>query len=70
MLTDFTQNNPKYICQFCDMKTSNKKDFNKHLLTAKHKKNEKKSKIYSKLVSQSILVFCVSRSLVEARLKY
>tara|TARA_B100001175_G_C19478006_1_gene625460 strand:+ start:211 stop:1140 length:930 start_codon:yes stop_codon:yes gene_type:complete len=27
----------KYFCDFCDYKSSNKKDFNKHLLTDKHK---------------------------------
>ena len=40
MLTDFPPNIPKFCCEFCDIKTDNKKDFNKHLLTAKHKKNE------------------------------
>jgi hypothetical protein len=40
MLTDFSPNIPKFFCEFCDIKTDNKKDFNKHLLTAKHKKNE------------------------------
>jgi hypothetical protein len=27
---------PKYICESCEYKTSNKKDYNKHLLTQKH----------------------------------
>ena len=40
MLTDFSPNFPKFCCEFCDIKTDNKKDFNKHLLTPKHKKNE------------------------------
>ena len=40
MLTNFSPNIPKFCCEFCDIKTYNKKDFNKHLLTAKHKKNE------------------------------
>jgi hypothetical protein len=39
MLTDFTQNIPKFFCEFCEIKTNNKKDFSKHLLTSKHKKN-------------------------------
>ena len=26
----------KFFCQFCQIETNNKKDFNKHLLTAKH----------------------------------
>jgi len=40
MLTDFPQNSPKFYCIFCSIKTDNKKDFSKHLLTPKHKKNE------------------------------
>jgi hypothetical protein len=35
-----TQKNPKkYVCIICDFNTSNKKDFERHVLTAKHKKN-------------------------------
>jgi len=38
-------NNPeekeeKYICKFCAFTTCNKKDYNRHLETRKHKKNE------------------------------
>jgi hypothetical protein len=40
MLTELSQNIPKYECKICNIKTSNKKDFNKHLLTSKHKKQE------------------------------
>jgi len=40
MLTDLSQNIPKFECSFCNIKTGNKKDYNKHLLTSKHKKNE------------------------------
>ena len=29
---------PKYICECCNIKTNNKKDYNKHILTSKHKK--------------------------------
>jgi len=33
-----TPKNPcEYICKLCDFKCSNKKDYNRHLLTAKHK---------------------------------
>jgi hypothetical protein len=28
---------PKYFCEKCDIKTNNKKDYNKHILTRKHK---------------------------------
>ena len=33
-----------YICKLCDYSTSNKKDYNKHLLTQKHKKKEDSTK--------------------------
>jgi len=34
-----TNNNPKHFsCELCHYYTSNKKDYNKHLLTGKHKK--------------------------------
>jgi hypothetical protein len=38
METFCPQNFPKFFCESCDIKTNNKKDFNKHLLTAKHQK--------------------------------
>ena len=38
MLTKNSPNSPKFICDVCDIKTNNKKDYNTHLLTAKHKK--------------------------------
>ena len=39
------QENPKnithkFICKICDYNTNNKKDYNKHLYSSKHKKNE------------------------------
>ena len=37
MLTDFSPKLPKYSCETCNIITDNKKDFKKHLLTAKHK---------------------------------
>ena len=39
MVQCFPQNSPKYCCDNCDIKTNNKKDFEKHLLTSKHKNN-------------------------------
>jgi hypothetical protein len=39
MLTEITQKNPKYCCEFCDTKTNNKKDYERHLATAKHNNN-------------------------------
>ena len=38
METFFPQKIPTYCCEICDIKTNNKKDFEKHLLTSKHKK--------------------------------
>ena len=38
METNFTHISPKYICEYCNIKTNNKKDYNKHILTSKHKK--------------------------------
>jgi len=38
METNFTPKIPKYDCDICHTKTSNKKDYEKHLLTAKHLK--------------------------------
>ena len=33
-----SQISSKFICNCCNIKTNNKKDFNKHILTSKHKK--------------------------------
>jgi hypothetical protein len=38
MLTFFSQKLPKYFCNKCNIKTNNKKDYDKHLLTSKHSK--------------------------------
>ena len=37
-IMDFTNFTDKYACVICDFKTSNKKDYKKHLLTVKHQK--------------------------------
>ena len=38
MLTNFTQKNSKYFeCKECDFKCCNKNDYNRHILTRKHK---------------------------------
>ena len=34
--TNLSQKNPNHFCEFCEYTTNNKKDFNKHLMTAKH----------------------------------
>ena len=38
MDTNLSQISHKFICEFCNIKTNNKKDYNKHILTLKHKK--------------------------------
>ena len=38
MLTNFSPNFPKYYCANCSIKTNNKKDYERHILTLKHKK--------------------------------
>ena len=38
MLTKITQKSPKYFCEYCNIKTNNKKDYEKHIMTAKHSK--------------------------------
>jgi hypothetical protein len=38
-LANFSQISLKYSCDCCEIFTNNKKDYNNHLLTAKHKKN-------------------------------
>ena len=40
MVTDLGKKSLKYECTFCDIITSNKKDYNKHILTAKHLKRQ------------------------------
>ena len=37
METILSQKTPKYKCEYCDIKTNNKKDYDKHMLTSKHK---------------------------------
>ena len=38
MLTHFPPFSPKYSCEYCGIVTNNKKDYDTHLLTAKHNK--------------------------------
>ena len=40
MVYSNTPKTPKFICNSCCFESGNKKDFNRHLLTAKHQKNE------------------------------
>jgi hypothetical protein len=38
MLTEFSPKIPKFFCDYCNIRTNNKKDYEKHLLTQKHTK--------------------------------
>jgi len=38
METNFPKKSPKFFCAYCKTSTNNKKDFDKHILTAKHSK--------------------------------
>ena len=49
--TNLSPKNPKYICECCKYITNNKKDFNKHVLTTKHK-NETEMKQMKQLCPQ------------------
>ena len=46
-----------FVCKFCDYKTSKKSDFNKHLLTAKHKNNENGNILETKKSQKSQILF-------------
>ena len=43
----------KYTCDLCDYKTSNKKDYSKHLLTLKHQNNAKGNILEIKEITKS-----------------
>ena len=52
-----TQKTPiKYHCNYCDFSTSNKKDYNRHLLTRKHKKTQNADKIIKNV--EFVCKFC------------
>jgi hypothetical protein len=38
METNFSQNSHRFVCNICNIKTNNKKDYKNHLTTLKHKK--------------------------------
>jgi hypothetical protein len=38
METFFSHNIPNFVCETCNIKTNNKKDYKKHILTSKHKR--------------------------------
>ena len=59
MSTDLSPKIPKkYVCNFCDYFTSNKKDFDKHLSTLKHKNEQKSTKINKKSPKIPKILIC------------
>jgi len=48
MSTDFPQKIPNFTCELCEIITSNKKDYAKHLLTRKHQKRTKSTDFQQK----------------------
>ena len=60
MIVKNPQKIPKYFCENCDYQTGNKKDYSKHLTTAKHKKIVNDSKNPQKIPkSQNIGFHCI-----------
>ena len=56
MLTNFTQKNSKYFeCTDCDFKCYNKNDYNRHILTRKHKML---TNVDTKSVKNSLMFIC------------
>jgi len=51
MLTDISQKIPKYYCENCKTKTGNKKDYERHLATAKHQNNTSVNKLLTNVNS-------------------
>jgi len=48
MLTNFPKISPKFFCECCNISTNNKKDYDKHILTAKHTKLTNINTVYPK----------------------
>jgi len=58
LVTKYPHNIPKYECNYCDIKTNNKKDFEKHKTTAKHQKNTKGDNVGDKKIIKSLIIKC------------
>jgi hypothetical protein len=53
--------NPKHYCKYCKYITDNKKDFNKHLATAKHQKKEQNFKMETLETKKSHTCSCLKQ---------
>ena len=58
MLNEIPKKIPKFYCEKCETGTDNKKDFGKHLTTAKHRKKCDLTNIEQKLTDKSPLIVC------------
>jgi hypothetical protein len=58
MATFFPQNIPKFLCEICDIKTNNKKDYEKHLMTRKHVKTDLSQQSATKISPKHKCEFC------------
>ena len=58
MLTKSSEKNPRYSCELCHIETNNKKDYNKHLATRKHKNNISLTSVNIKLPESVSLHTC------------
>jgi hypothetical protein len=58
MATEKTQkNSTKYICKTCDFMSSNKNDYNRHLLTVKHSRNQNATFSNTELLKKETNIF-------------
>ena len=58
MLNEIPKKNPKFYCEKCETGTGNKKDFGKHLATAKHRKKCDLTNIEQNLTDKPPLIVC------------
>ena len=58
MTTNFTPNYPSFFCSICSFKTSNKKDYSRHILTAKHKNATNTTEILQKTPQNTPFFIC------------
>ena len=67
MSTDLSQKSQlNYICELCNYSSSNKKDFSKHLLTLKHK-NQQKSTNVNNFVLKNPILKCICGKIYKER---
>jgi protein-arginine kinase activator protein McsA len=55
MLTEISPKTPKYFCDYCNIKTNNKKDYEKHLTTQKHSKLTNVNKLLTDFPPKDII---------------